>query len=358
MLATADLAGVDLELKWDDKAEKFSVGIADPRLMDADDLDLDGNYRPPRSDKLYDVKKLRVSPFILLFSFKRQPQSSRYQIIRKGSGVRGAKLTNYFTTRLKFTIDRADLRFQGYMVRDIKGPPDRLADTIKAVYTTQLKSKMLTLMTATSFQDWKYLTARDSGGEEFIEGDLLRMTGNLAGRSAKFVLKKSGDYIGNGVVAVTGTIGGGIQEATESVGLGQVGAGVNSVVSGLGEGVSSGVKGVGTGAGDILRGAGKGIGQVVGGLGGGVQIVGKGIAKGVTTGDGKQFVSEVGTGFSTMGNGIGQGFETAVEGTVSGVFSVGKGLFSGVKSVGKGIHGVFSGPNESERTPPSREYRR
>ena len=64
---------------------------------------LDGNYLPPRSDKLYDVKKLRVSPFVLLFSFKRQPQSSRYAVIR---GVRGAKLTNYFTTRLKFTVDR------------------------------------------------------------------------------------------------------------------------------------------------------------------------------------------------------------------------------------------------------------
>jgi len=290
------------------------------------------------------VKKLRVSPFILLLSFKRQPQSSRYQLIR---GSSGAKLTNYFTTRLKFTIDRADLRFQGYMVRDIKGPPDRLADTIKAVYTTQLKSKMVTLMTATSFQDWKYLTARDSGGEEFIEGDLLRMTGNLAGRSAKFVLKKSGDYIGDSLVNITGTIGGGIQDATESVGLGQVGAGVNSVVSGLGEGVSSSVKGVGTGAGDILRGAGKGIGQVVGGIGGGVQIVGKGIAKGN--------VSEVGSGFNTMGTGIGQGFETAVEGTVSGVFSVGRGLFSGAKSVGKGIGGVFGqNDDEDDRKPSSR----
>lgn len=301
----------------------------------------DGNYRPPRSDKLYDVKTLRVSPFTLLFSFKRQPQSSRYQTIR---GTKGAKLTNYFTTRLKFTIDRADLRFQGYLVRNIKGPPDRIADTIKAVYTTQLKSKMVSLLTATSFQDWKYLTARESGGEEFIEGDLLRMTGNLAGRSAKFVLKKSGDFIGDTLVSVTGTIGGGIQEATESIGLGQVGAGVNSVVSGLGEGVSSGVKGVGTGAGDIIRGAGKGIGQIIGGLGGGVQIVGKGIAKGDT--------SEVGAGFATMSNGIGQGLESAVGGTVSGVVSLGRGLFSGAQSVGKGIGGVFTG-QEPQQRPPS-----
>ena len=321
---------------------------------------LDGNYCPPRSDKLFDVKKLRVSPFVLLLSFKRQPQSSRYKMIR---GVRGAKITNYFTTRLKFTIDRyaytfildfteqtfqvlhitlvyfpisicrAELPFQGYIARDIKGPPDRLADTIKAVYTTQLKSKMVTLMTATSFQDWKYLTARDSGGEEFIEGDFLRMTGNLAGRSAKFVLKKLGDGIGDSVVAVTGTIGGGIQDATETIGVGFVGAGINSLVSGLGEGVGSTVKGVGTGAGDILRGTGKGIGQAIGGIGGGVQQVTKGIGRGVTHGD----LSGVGEGFASMGNGLGQGVETVVDGTVSGVLSAGKGLFSGAKSVGRGL---------------------
>lgn len=39
MLATADLAGVDLDLKWDDEAGKFSVAVSDPRLKDADDLD-------------------------------------------------------------------------------------------------------------------------------------------------------------------------------------------------------------------------------------------------------------------------------------------------------------------------------
>jgi len=40
MLATADLAGVDLDLKWDDEAGKFSVSVSDPRLKGADDLDL------------------------------------------------------------------------------------------------------------------------------------------------------------------------------------------------------------------------------------------------------------------------------------------------------------------------------
>ena len=99
----------------------------------------------------------------------------------------------------------------------------------------------------------------DMGRRGLYFSKLFRVTGNLAGRSAKFVLKKSGDYIGDSLVAVTGAIGGGVQEATESVGLGQVGAGVNSVVTGLGVGVSKSVKGVGSGAGDILRGTGKGI---------------------------------------------------------------------------------------------------
>jgi len=351
MLATAELAGVDLDLRWDEEKGKFSVAISDPRLKEADDIDHDGNYKPPRSDKLYDVKKIRVSPFILLLSFKRQPQSSRYKLVRGG---RGAKLTNYFTTRLKFTVTGADLRFKGYMGRDVKGPPDRLFDTIKAVYTAQLKSKMVQLMTATSINDWKYLAARESGSEEFIEGDIFRVTGNLAGRSAKFVLKKSGDYIGDSVVAVTGAIGGGVKEATESVGLGQVGAGVNSVVTGLGVGVSKSVKGVGSGAGDILRGTGKGIGQAVGGIGGGVQLVAKGIGKGLTTGD----ASAVGEGFATMGQGVGQGVETMVDGAVSGVMSAGKGLFSGVGSITKGIGGVFKSGDSEKKGPPQNNQRR
>ena len=40
MLATAELAGVDLDLKWDEAVGKFSVSVADPRLKDGDDLDL------------------------------------------------------------------------------------------------------------------------------------------------------------------------------------------------------------------------------------------------------------------------------------------------------------------------------
>ena len=40
MLATAELAGVDLNLKWDEAAGKFSVAISDPRINNADDIDL------------------------------------------------------------------------------------------------------------------------------------------------------------------------------------------------------------------------------------------------------------------------------------------------------------------------------
>lgn len=40
ILATAELAGVDLDLKWDDKTGKFLVSVSDPRLKDGDDLDL------------------------------------------------------------------------------------------------------------------------------------------------------------------------------------------------------------------------------------------------------------------------------------------------------------------------------
>jgi vacuolar protein sorting-associated protein 13A/C len=39
MLATAELAGVDLDLKWNQETGKFSVAITDPRLKEADDLD-------------------------------------------------------------------------------------------------------------------------------------------------------------------------------------------------------------------------------------------------------------------------------------------------------------------------------
>jgi len=243
MTATAELAGVELDLKWDDENGKFKVAISDKRIDDGDDIDRVDTYEPPRSDMLYEVRLIRISPFNLLLSFKRKPQSSRYRLIK---GVRGARLTNYFTTHLKFTIDKAELRFQGYMAKDIKGPPDRIFDTLKAVYIAQLRSKTLTLLSATNFQDWKYLAGRETGGDEYIRGDLLRVTGNLIGNLA-------------------GTIGGAItapcrQEENS-------GAKKNNPLVSVGEGVGNVISGVNRGVTGSIQGAGEGIGHAIGGIG-------------------------------------------------------------------------------------------
>ena len=98
-------------------------------------------------------------------------------------------------------------------------------------------------MTAASIQDWKYLAARDDGDDEFVDGDILRVTGNLAGNTANYVLKKASKGLGGGVGAMSNTIGDGIESAADAIGARQVGAGVNSLVSGVGEGVGDAVVG-------------------------------------------------------------------------------------------------------------------
>ena len=239
MIATAELSGIDLELEWDDEKGTFVVNTFECK-DNLYDFEADGTYTPPKSDKLYDVKFARVSPLNILVTFRRHPQMSRYRLL---SGVRGAKLMNYLSTRLKFTVDKAALKFAGYVTKNVKGPPDQLIENFQAVYSSQMKFKLLTLLNSMTLQDWKYLTNRDEGGDEYVEGDIMRLTGNLAGRSAGFLLKKVGEGIGDGVSTLTGTIGNGIQDATELIGVGAVGAGVNSVVSGIGDGVGSTVKG-------------------------------------------------------------------------------------------------------------------
>jgi hypothetical protein len=87
------------------------------------------------------------------------------------------------------------------------------------------------------------LAARDVGGDDFVEGDLLRVTGTLAGTTAGYVAKKVGHGLGSGVIRVTSALGDEIEEATDMVGARAVGAGVNSVVSGLGGGVGNTIKG-------------------------------------------------------------------------------------------------------------------
>jgi hypothetical protein len=146
---------------------------------------------------------------------------------------------NYFTRRLKFTIDRAELNFARYEDRTLKGPPDRLMETLAAVYMSRMKFKLVTLLSAASLQDWKFLAARDTGDDAFLEGDILRATGNLAGKSAHLVFKRVASGLGTGVADLSNVIGNTIESSTGKIGARRVGAGVNSVVTGVGDGVGS-----------------------------------------------------------------------------------------------------------------------
>jgi vacuolar protein sorting-associated protein 13A/C len=152
-------------------------------------------------------------------------------------------MMNYFTQRLKFKIDRAELKFARYEAQNIKGPPDRLIEVLSTVYMSRAKLKLVTIMTATSFQDWKALSSREEGDDAFVEGDILRATGNIAGNAANYILRKAGRGLGQGVSNVTSTIGDGIESATGAIGVRALGAGVNSVVSGVGDGVSTTITG-------------------------------------------------------------------------------------------------------------------
>lgn len=268
--------------------------------------------------------------------------------------VNGAKLMNYFTHRLKFTLEKADLHFSGYRAFNVKGPPDRLIEIIKEVYISRLKNQALSLLTSVNFQDWKHLSARQHGDDEYLEGDALRMAGNVAGRSTNFILKRVTKELGKGVSQLTGNIGDGIEDVTELIGVGIIGSGVNNVVSGVGDGVSDAVRGVGKGAGKVLMGAGMGAGQIAGGITGGVTQAGKGIGKGVADGD----VMEVLTGFSdgaaTIGSGVGKGMETVVQGVGDGVLSIGKGLFSGIKNVSMGVGDALQGEKKERKGTPQK----
>jgi hypothetical protein len=237
VVAAGELAGVDMELKWDEEQEGYVVSFRD---KESTNPDTGVKYTPPSSDRLYDIARARVSPFTTIVSFKRTPQSSRYKLIK---GVRGSHIMNYFTKRLKFKIDQAELKFARYEAQNIKGPPDRLLELLSTVYMSRAKLKLVTIMTATSFQDWKSLSARDEGDDAFVEGDILRATGNIAGNTANYILRHAGRGIGQGVSNVTSTIGDGIENVTGALGVRALGAGVNSVVSGVGGGVADTISG-------------------------------------------------------------------------------------------------------------------
>jgi hypothetical protein len=231
LAAAGEFAGVNIELKWDEEHDGYTVSIRD---RNTSYMGEETKYAPPQSDRLYAITKARVSPFNIIASFTRNPQTSRYKMIK---GVAGSTLMNYFTRRLKFKIDKAELKFSRYEANNIKGPPDRLVELISTVYLSRMKLKLVTIMTAASFQDWKFLSARDGGDDEFVEGDLLRVTGNLAGNSANYVLKKAGAGLGKGVSRATNTFGDSIESASGAIGARHVGAGINSFVSGVGDGV-------------------------------------------------------------------------------------------------------------------------
>ena len=346
LAASGELAGFTLKLEEDEEHGGYSVSMVPTATTFKDSV----QYTPPKGDTLYDIKMVRVSPFTLVVTFRRNPQKTRYKKVRN---VRGSNLMNYFMQRLKFTIEQAELNFARYENHNMKGPLDRLIEALSAVYLSRMKFKLVSLITAASLQDWKYLASREVGDDEFVEGDILRATGNLAGMTAGHIFSKVGKGLGSGVKRLSYAVGDGIESSTELIGAKQVGTGVNSVVRGVGDGVGHTITGVGSGAGKVFKGAGQGIGHVIGGVTGGALMVGKGIGKGITTGDGKAVVSGITQGASSVGNGVGKGVESAVMGAADGVLSAGQGLFSGIKNVGKGIGGAFQG--QSPKRKPGRK---
>lgn len=237
LAAAAEFAGVDIELNWDEEHDGYVVAI---REKASTFLEEETIYEPPKSDTVYHIKKSRVSPFTCVISFKRNPQSSRYKTFRD---MAGANIMNYFTRKLKFKIDKAELYFSRYELTDVKGPPNLIVDMMFAYYLSRIKAKILTIVTSSSFQDWKLLSMRESGDDAYAEGDIVRATGNVAGTTANFLFKQAGLSISSGVRNAANSLGDGIESATGAIGVRSLGAGVNSVVSGVGDGVGDTISG-------------------------------------------------------------------------------------------------------------------
>jgi len=343
--AASEVGGHQINLLYDEEHEGYVVSVSDHRTSFIED---ETKYTPPSSTTLYDFEKVRVSPVLLVVSFDRTPQKSRY---KKKQHIRGANLVNYFTRQLKFKIDQAELRFGAFGASNIKGGSDRLIELLSTAYISRMKFKVLTLLTAASFQDWKNLASRQEGDDEYLEGDIMRVTGNLAGRSANYIMKKAGMGLGGGISMATSKLGDGFESAAGAIGARSLGTGVNNVVSGVGEGVGQTLTGLGSGAGKVLRGTGQGVGQVFGGVGGGVLQLGKGIGKGLQ-GDGSGFREGMKQGVGTMGRGVGDGVGAVVGGAADGVTTLGKGVVSGFKSIGKGFGSAITG--KPKKKPPNK----
>ena len=197
-------------------------------------------HTPPQVATIYDIAKARVSPFTIVVSFKRTPQAERYE---KFINNQGANLMRYFTQQLKFTVDHCNLHFARYEETHIKGPMDRVREIFTAVYISRMKLKAVQILAAASFGDWKSLSARDDGDDEFVDGDLLRVSGTLAGNSVAFAFNKVGRGIGKGVTVGFEAIGGGIENGASLLGAKTFGLKANQAVAGVGGAVGGTLQG-------------------------------------------------------------------------------------------------------------------
>lgn len=255
----------------------------------------------PRIACIYNIATAKISPFTIVVSFRRSPHAERY---KSTLNTQSAHLMRYFTQQLKFTIDDCKLKFARYEAENLKGPIDRLIEILTAVYVGRIRLKLVAILSAVSFADWKNLASRDDGDDEFVHGDVLRVTGTLAGNSVGYVFSRVGRGLNTGVTKGFGALGGGIENASALVGARDFGASVNTVVSNIGGGVGGGIQGVGEGASHVVKGAGKGAGQLFGGIsGGGFQMM-KGLGKGIVSADANAIKSGFQDGAKAMGSGF------------------------------------------------------
>lgn len=237
--ASGDVSGFTLKYENDDN-DNYVIKIEDAGGLSRSKPSEKNQYTAPAADTLYDIALARVSPFTVVVSFRRSPELARY---KKTNDAPGAAITNYFTRKLKFTIDKAELNFTRYEDRTLKGPLDRLIEALSTVYVGRMKFKVVSLLSAASVQDWRFLAARDNGDDEYVEGDILRATGNLAGKSAGLVVRTVGRGVGGAVAGVSTFVGEGIENGTSKIGARRFGSGVSSVVTGVGHGVGDTVSG-------------------------------------------------------------------------------------------------------------------
>jgi hypothetical protein len=193
----------------------------------------------PRVSRIYDISKARISPFSIVLSFRRNPDAQRYD---KFINSRGAHLMRYFTHQLKFTIEGCDLYFARYEELNLKGPIDRLTEIIKAVYISRMKLQVVNILSASSFGDWKSLASRD-GDDEFVDGDILRVAGSIAGNSVATAFHEVGKGIGKGVQAGFESIGDGFEDGAALLGAHDFGAGARTVLAGVGGGIGGTLQG-------------------------------------------------------------------------------------------------------------------